>query len=257
MTTLAQTGRAARRPAGAFELAGLAVVLALCLAGLLAFAFLFRIYSIPSSSMTPTLLLGDQIVVSRHAYGYSRHSLPMADILPYGFSGTLLPGGPKRGDLAVFKLPRDNATDYVKRIVGLPGDRVQMVGGRLHIDGQPVARERVADHAGLDAFGQSVRTVQYAETLPGGATYRVIERDGDRGFWDNTQPTTVPAGHVFTLGDNRDNSTDSRDLASVGYVPVGNLVGRVDRVLVSLADAPAGGIDSVALRWNRLLAAVR
>ena len=132
-----------------------------------------------------------------------------------------------------------------------------MIGGALVINGQPVKRERIADYEALDAFDRPVKVAQYAETLPGGATFPVIERDGDRGFWDNTVVYTVPAGHVFTLGDNRDNSSDSRDLQSVGYIPVRNLIGRADFVLFSFADAPGGGAATAALRWSRFMAAIR
>lgn len=192
---------------------------------------LFQPFNIPSGSLIPTLLIGDYLFVSKYTYGYSKHSIPFS---PPVFSGRIWGSDPKRGDIAVFKLPKDNSTDYIKRVVGLPGDRVQVVNGILQINGTPVKRERIENYRTTDPFGQAVEVAQYRETLPGGVVHNVIERDGDRGFWDNTETYTVPAGHFFMMGDNRDNSTDSRDLASVGYVPLDNFVGRAEFTFFSI-----------------------
>jgi signal peptidase I len=255
---LARGERATFRLGEALELAALAVVLGISFAGMIAVLVLFRPFSIPAESGAPTIVVGDYVVVSRYAYGFSRYSLPFGDILPLGLTGVLSSGEPKRGDVAVFKLPKDNAADYIKRVVGLPGDRVQIVAGTLTINGQPVKRQRVADYETFDILDQPVKVTQYEETLPGGATYRVIEREGDRGFWDNTDLYTVPPKHFFTMGDNRDNSTDSRDLASVGYIPIQNLVGRADLVLFSVSKVPGrDGLATTSLPWSRFLMTIR
>src|ERR687893_1722131 len=184
---------------------------------------LFQPFNIPSGSLIPTLLIGDYLFVSKYSYGYSKHSIPFS---PPVFSGRLMGSEPKRGDIAVFKLPKDNSTDYIKRVIGLPGDKIQVMNGVLHINGQPVQRERVEDYKTTDLYGRTISVPQFRETLPGGVTYNVIERDVDRGYWDNTNVYTVQPGHFFMMGDNFDNSTDSRNEASVAQVPVKNFVGR-------------------------------
>ena len=200
---------------------------------------LFQPFNIPSGSLIPTLLIGDYLFVSKYSYGYSKHSIPFS---PPVFNGRIWAAEPKRGDIAVFKLPKDNATDYIKRVIGLPGDRIQVIEGVLTINGQAVKRERIADYSTTDAFGQATKVPQYRETLPGGVAHAIIERDGDHGFWDNPELYPVPAGHFFMMGDNRDNSTDSRDLASVGYVPFENFVGRAEIIFFS--------IDENATAWQ-------
>jgi signal peptidase I len=179
-------------------------------------------FNIPSSSMVPTLRIGDQFLVSKFAYGYSRHSLPFG--LPL-FNGRILAREPQRGDVVVLKSPSDNETSFVKRIVGLPGDRIQMKGGLLFINDTAVDRERIEDYA--DDRAACEPCAQYVETLPNGRTHRIVERSDDSAF-DNTGMYVVPAGHYFGLGDNRDNSLDSRMLSEMGYIPAENLVGRVD-----------------------------
>ena len=181
----------------------------------------FEPFNIPSGSMIPTLLVGDYLFVSKYTYGYSKHSMPLSPDL---FSGRILGSEPKRGDIAVFKLPSDGSTDYIKRVIGLPGDKVQMVQGRLFINGQLVPREPVQKIRTRDAFGRDVEVPTYKETLPGGVSHLIIERDGDTGYYDNTKEYVVPAGHYFMMGDNRDNSDDSRE--AVGYVPAENLEGK-------------------------------
>jgi signal peptidase I len=185
-------------------------------------------FNIPSGSMEPTLLVGDYLFVSKFSYGYSRYSLPFG--LPL-FSGRIFASPPKRGDIAVFKLPRDNSTDYIKRVIGLPGDRIQVKAGRLYINEQLVPRERM--EADNRDGGGPFRPAQYVETLPGGVRHRIIELS-DSAQFDNTDVFTVPAGHYFMMGDNRDNSSDSRDPnGGVGYVPAENLVGRAEFLFFS------------------------
>jgi len=192
-------------------------------------AVFFQPFSIPSGSMLSTLLIGDYLFVSKYAYGYSRHSIPFS---PPIFSGRILANDPERGDVAVFKLPTDGRTDYIKRIVGLPGDTVQMQDGELVLNGQPVARERVEDFVEEDRFGNIRRVARYRETLPNGKSYMTLD-DVRGGVGDNTGVFTVPAGHYFMMGDNRDNSQDSRVPGAVGFVPFENLVGRAEFIFYS------------------------
>ncbi len=192
--------------------------------------FVYEPFSIPSGSMIPTLLVGDYLFVSKMSYGYSSHSLP--------FSLPLIPGRifytqPKRGDVAVFKLPTDGRTDYIKRIIGLPGDTIQMKGGILQINGKPVTRKRVGEYVYTDSYGITRKTIRYIETLPNGVKHPILE-ESDDGPADNTQVYRVPKGSFFAMGDNRDNSRDSRYLLDVGYVPRANLVGRAEVVFFSI-----------------------
>ncbi len=189
----------------------------------------FEPFNIPSGSMIPTLLVGDYLFVSKYAYGYSRYSLPLG--LPL-FSGRILFTPPKRGDVIVFKLPRDNSTDYIKRLIGLPGDRIQMRDDLLYINDKPVKRERIEDFIETDYYGNTRLVTQYRETLPNGRSYRVLDRTTN-GRFDNTGVYVVPKGHYFMMGDNRDNSLDSRAPNGVGFVPAVNLVGRAELIFFS------------------------
>lgn len=187
----------------------------------------FEPFNIPSGSMIPNLLVGDYLFVSKYSYGYSRFSMPLSPPL---FSGRLAFSEPERGDIAVFKYPRDTSIDYIKRVVGLPGDRIQMRGGRLHINGVMVPRERVEDYVYIDTDGKVVRSARYVETLPEGMRYRILEAS-DTAQFDDTPEYVVPFGHYFMMGDNRDRSADSR--ADVGFVPAENLVGRAELLFFS------------------------
>ncbi len=187
----------------------------------------FEPFNIPSGSMIPTLLEGDYLFVSKFSYGYSRHSFPLS-IMP--IDGRVMSTDPVRGDVIVFKLPRDNKTDYIKRLIGLPGDTVQVKDGRLFINNELVDRARVDDFVYTDRFGSVRRVTQYEETLPGGKKHMILE-EGDSRSYDNTREFTVPPGHYFMMGDNRDNSLDSR--ADVGFVPAENLVGRAEILFFS------------------------
>lgn len=208
---------------------------------------LYQPFSIPSGSMKPTLLIGDYLFVSKYAYGYSRHSIPLSPVI--------LPDGrwpdriPERGDVIVFKLPKDGETDYIKRVIGMPGETIQVKAGVLHIDGDPVRRERVGDFSeplnsraslrcerrGADSDGRRVCLKGlFRETLPNGRSYLTLNVNDDSvSGSDNTRPYLVPEGHYFFMGDNRDNSIDSRYLDSVGFVPAENLVGRAEIIFLS------------------------
>ena len=198
--------------------------------------FFYQPFNIPSGSMKETLLVGDYLFVSKLSYGYSRYSFPFSLNL---FSGRVMAGQPKRGDVAVFKLPRDTSSDYIKRVIGLPGDKIQMIDGRLQINGQAVPREPIAKVRTEDRFGRLTEVPTYKETLPGGVSHTIIEIEGDTGFNDNTGVFEVPADHYFMMGDNRDNSTDSRvppEQGGVGFVPSQNLVGRAEMIFFSVKD---------------------
>ena len=186
-------------------------------------------FNIPSGSMVPTLLIGDYLFVAKFSYGYSRYSLPLG--LPL-FSGRILFHSPERGDVAVFKLPTDNSTDYIKRVIGLPGDHIQMRNGILYINDQPCPRRRIGDYLDREGNGGLSPQAEYIETLPNGREHLII-KIGDNGPLDNTQVYVVPPGEYFMMGDNRDNSQDSRVLSAVGYVPAENLVGRAEFIFFS------------------------
>ena len=186
-------------------------------------------FNIPSGSMVPTLLVGDYLFVSKFSYGYSRYSLPFG--LPL-LSGRIFFHSPERGDVVVFKLPTDNSTDYIKRVVGLPGDHIQMKNGILHLNGQPVPRRRIEDYLYQEGNGAVIPLAQYIETLPNGVQHRIIEMS-DNGPLDNTQEYVVPPGDYFMMGDNRDNSQDSRVLSAVVYVPAQNLIGKAQFIFFS------------------------
>ncbi len=193
-------------------------------------------FNIPSGSMVPTLLIGDYLFVSKFSYGYSRYSLPFG--LPL-FSGRIsLPFSqlPERGDVAVFKLPTDPSTDYIKRIVGLPGDRIQVRHGELYINSQLVPRRPIDDYVYQDG-GTAVVLRQYIESLPREpgepALDHPVIKVSNNGPLDNTPVYEVPPGHYFAMGDNRDNSQDSRVLSAVGYIPADNLVGKAQFLFFS------------------------
>jgi len=209
------------------------LIMTLIYAGLIAMAvrtFAYEPFNIPSGSMVPTLLEGDYLFVSKFSYGYSRYSLPFN---PPILSGRVFDGGLERGDVAVFKLPSDTSKDYIKRIVGLPGDRIQVTGGILHINGEPVKRERAEDFIIKDRFGNVRRIPRFEETLPNGRRHMILEFSDNSPF-DDTREYVVPEDHVFAMGDNRDRSRDSRFLGDVGFVPRENLVGRAEFIFFSV-----------------------
>jgi signal peptidase I len=186
-------------------------------------------FNIPSGSMIPTLLVGDYLFVAKYSYGYSRYSLPFG--LPL-FSGRIFFHLPERGDVVVFKLPTDTSVDYIKRVIGLPGDTIQMKQGELYINDKEVARKPIEDYLYQESDGNVMPMKQYIETLPNGRQHRIIKL-GDNGPLDNTQQYHVPPGDYFMMGDNRDNSQDSRVLSAVGYVPAQNLIGKAQFIFFS------------------------
>jgi signal peptidase I len=218
--------------------------------------FLFQPFNIPSGSMEETLLVGDYLFVSKFSYGFSHYSLPLS--LPL-FSGRIWSAPPQRGDVVVFRLPKDDSIDYIKRVIGLPGDRIQMINGLLHINGEPVKRERIDDLVNTDEYGRTSRLVRYRETLPNGVTFTTHYSEG-LGLADNTEVYEVPAGHYFMMGDNRDNSQDSRFLDAVGYVPFENLIGRAQVIFFSI-DGQTHPWEvwtwPWTVRWGRLFTIVR
>ncbi|TAL81466.1 MAG: signal peptidase I [Beijerinckiaceae bacterium] len=233
----------------------------------------FQPFNIPSGSMIPTLLVGDYLFVSKYSYGYSAFSLPCFWPLkcskPF-FDGRVLASRPKRGDVVVFKLPRDNTTDYIKRVIGLPGDKIEMIDGRLYINGTMVPRTPAPPLKEPDLYGHLRDVPTYTETLPGGVKHTIIEVENDHGFYDDIRDASgkpkvfvVPPNHYFMMGDNRDNSTDSRvpeDAGGVGYVPFENLIGRAEVIFFSVKEGePAWEFWKwpMDVRWYRLFKHVK
>ena len=214
-----------RKPEGKFEF-----VKTILIAGALALGFrslLFEPFNIPSGSMIPTLLVGDYLFVSKYSYGYSRYSFPFG-VAP--IDGRIFESQPERGDVAVFRQPKNESVAFIKRIVGLPGDRIQVTDGVLRINHVPVNRSKKGIATATDGYNV-IKFVVYEETLPNGRSY-VIQERSDNDMLDNTSVYEVPPGHYFMMGDNRDNSRDSR-AASVGMVPAENLIGRAERLFFS------------------------
>jgi signal peptidase I len=216
--------------------------------------FLFQPFNIPSGSMKDTLLIGDYLFVSKYSYGYSRYSLPFS--LPL-FSGRILGSLPKRGDVVVFKWPKDNETDYIKRVIGLPGDKIQMDRGELYINGEKVRRNLVSERNDDEGAGSYRRVKLYTEVLPEGVSHLIEVSDNGYSQVNNTDVIEVPPGCVFMMGDNRDNSSDSR---SWGPVPVENLVGRAQIIFFSVQEGEHAFQVwrwPWSVRWGRLFTIVR
>lgn len=218
----------------------ISVIIQALLLALVIRTVLIQPFSIPSGSMRPTLLEGDYLFVTKWAYGYSRHSLPYS---PNLFSGRIWGAEPARGDVAVFKYPPNPSLDYIKRVVGLPGDTLQMRDGVLHINGEPLPREMIGLIEDVDITELSRPVEVWRETMPNGVTYDTLDLTPNS-IGDNTREFQVPAGHFFMMGDNRDNSTDSR--FTVGYVPYDHLVGRANIIFFSMS----GGASPLEIwRW--------
>lgn len=210
--------------------------------------------------MKDTLLVGDYLFVSKLSYGYSRYSFPLSLDL---FDGRIFGAEPHRGDVVVFKLPRDNSTDYIKRVIGLPGDEIVVRGGILFINGDEVKRTPAGTFKTYEDGGVTETIPRYRETLPNGVSYDVLDAEPN-GPFDNVGPYKVPAGHYFMMGDNRDNSTDSRALWGVGYVPYENLIGRAEIIFFSAAVDEPGAFNLLTpwtwpfdIRWTRFFKLVR
>lgn len=211
--------------------------------------FLFEPFKIPSASMYPTLYIGDYLFVSKYTYGYSKHSLPLSMPL---FSGKVFADEPKRGDVVVFKLPKNESIDFIKRVIGLPGDKIRLAHGRLYINGEVVERKQVRDFIFRDGGGNPERYMQYVESLPEGYEHKIMELS-DREPMDDYREVTIPQGYFFALGDNRDKSDDSRGV--VGFVPMENIVGKA-RFLFFSHDSEGAWYKPWTwpkiVRWNRL-----
>ena len=191
-------------------------------------SFLFQPFYIPSSSMEPNLLIGDRLFVSKYSYGYSRHSLPFS---PKIYNKRIFANLPKRGDVVVFKTPVDNRTDYIKRLIGLPGDTIQIVDKNLYLNAEKIKRRKTANLTNINCGDEVINTNFFEETLPNKKKYIAVYRND--GTMSNTDKFIVPENHYFFMGDNRDCSKDSRFLTSVGYVNFNNLVGKAQLIFFS------------------------
>ena len=216
--------------------------------------FLFEPFKIPSGSMYPTLYVGDFLFVSKYTYGYSKHSFPFSIPL---FDGRIWEDKPTQGDVVIFKYPQDNRTDFIKRIIGLAGDKIKLEKGRVFINGQMLPREEIEDFVVRDSHGNAERYHQYIETLPNGVKHHILEVS-DNEAEDNVEELTVPEGYIFVMGDNRDRSDDSR--VSVGFVPLENLVGKA-RVLFFSQDPEYSWYKPWLwprkIRWNRIFDTIK
>ena len=218
-------------------------------------SFLFEPFKIPSGSMYPNLYVGDFLFVSKYTYGYSKHSMPFS--LPL-FDGRIWSDEPKQGDVVVFKFPKDNHTDFIKRVIGLPGDKIMLKDGRLYINGKMLEREEIDNFVLRNSYGHAERYHQYIETLPNGVKHTVLEISDEEPI-DDFEEVTVPEGNYFMMGDNRDRSEDSR--VSVGFVPFENLVGKA-RVLFFSYDPNEGAwympwTWAKKIRWGRLFTKIK
>jgi signal peptidase I len=218
--------------------------------------FFFQPFNIPSGSMKDTLLVGDYLFVSKYTYGYSKFSLPLS---PPIFSGRIPRDWlPQRGDVVVFRLPKDPSTDYIKRVIGLPGDKIQVIDGVVSINGVPVKHERAPDFIETEEGVREAPVKRWKDTLPNGVSFYTLDLV-DNGFADNTQVYTVPHDHYFMMGDNRDNSTDSR-FSQVGTVPLENIVGKAQIIFFSVYEGERAWQFwrwPVSVRWSRLFTIVK
>ena len=209
-------------------------------------SLIFQPFYIPSSSMEPSLLIGDRLFVSKYTYGFSRHSFPFS---PTSYNKRVFFKDPTRGDVIVFKTPADNRTDYVKRLIALPGDTFQIINYDLYLNNKKIPRKLVINNFEINCGNTKLKTLAYEETLPNGFKYVAVYRK--EGSMKNTDKFIVPKDHYFFMGDNRDCSKDSRFLSSVGYVNVNNLVGKT-RIIFFSNDKKKGSILKV-WKWNKIL----
>jgi len=195
-------------------------------------SFIFEPFNIPSGSMKPNLLVGDFIFVSKYSYGFSKHSLPFSiPLIP----GKIFSNTPERGDVVVFKTPENNRTDYIKRVIGLPGDKIEIKNGIIYINGSEILRKKLNDFIDTDNKTSNKRVRMYNEYFFN-KEINILDIT-DNGIADNTQLFNVPENHFFVMGDNRDNSQDSRFINSVGFIPYENLVGKAQFIFFSLENA--------------------
>jgi signal peptidase I len=215
--------------------------------------FLYQPFSIPTASMQQTLMIGDYFIANKWTWGFGKYSFPIA--LP--FNGRLFGGQPQRGDVAVFRNEITNE-DYIKRVIGMPGDRIQMKEGRLYINGTIVEREQIGTSTDTDSYMTTVPVTLYTETLPNGVKHTIQEISDNEGL-DNTAEYVVPAGHYFMMGDNRDRSADSRVLNQVGYVSFDNFIGKAEARFFSIKNnLPPWALWEwpANVRWDRMFQAV-
>lgn len=239
------------------------IVEALLIAIVLRF-FLYQPFSIPTASMQQTLMIGDYFVANKFVWGYGKHSFSLGRYGNFALldfelpiSNRILGRDPNRGDVAVFR-PVPQNIEYIKRIVGLPGDRIQVTNGRLIINGTMVEREEVGKAMDVDSNGDAREVTVYRETFPEGTSH-IIQEIGDNLPLDNTPEYVVPAGHYFMMGDNRDRSADSRVLSQVGYVPAVNLIAKAEARFFSIKDnLPPWQIWQwpANVRWDRMFQGV-
>ena len=195
-------------------------------------SFIFEPFNIPSGSMKPNLLVGDFIFVSKYSYGFSKHSLPFSiPLIP----GKIFSNTPERGDVVVFKTPENNRTDYIKRVIGLPGDKIEIKNGIIFINGSEILRKKLNDFIDTDNKTSNKRVRMYNEYFFN-KEINILDITDD-GIVDNTQLFNVPENHFFVMGDNRDNSQDSRFISTVGFIPYENLVGKAQFIFFSLENA--------------------
>ncbi len=230
------------------------LLVALVCAGIVR-SFLFEPFHIPSSSMKPNLLIGDYIFVSKYSYGYSRYSFPFGFKFNY-FEGRVFKQEPTRGDIAVFRTPQDTSINYVKRIIGLPGDKIQVSNGTVYINYEPIKKEKDGNFIDSDS-GIESRIPMFEETLPNGKIIKILDEKSGMPQ-DNTGIYEVPPHHYFVMGDNRDNSQDSRFLTELGYIPEENLVGRASIIFFS-NEKPTWQFWNwpTSIRFNRILHQVK
>ena len=207
-------------------------------------SFFIQPFYIPSSSMEPNLLVGDRLFVTKYSYGYSKHSFPFS---PPIFKGRIIFSEPKRGDVVVFKTPADNRTDYIKRLIGLPGDEIKFIGSNLYVNNNEVLKSRISKNDIIFCGKQTIEVFTFKENLDNGKIYNTVYL---KNFpYQDSDTFKVPDDHYFFLGDNRDCSKDSRFLSSVGYVHKDNLVGKAQFIFYS-SDRSIGSIFSF-WKWNK------
>ena len=207
-------------------------------------SFLIQPFYIPSSSMEPNLLVGDRIFVTKYTYGYSKHSFPFS---PPIFKGRIISNNPKRGDVVVFKTPADNRTDYIKRLIGLPGDQIQFIDSNLYINNNEVLKSRISKNDEIYCGNKTIKVFTFEELLPNKKKHNTVYLKDFS--YQNSDIFIVPEKHYFFLGDNRDCSKDSRFLSSVGYVHENNLVGKAQFIFFS-SDKSKGNIFSF-WKWDK------